>query len=39
MRIMYSMSILLALETSSLIVNSLASRAVILPAETFEDDI
>ena len=38
MRIMCSISILVVLETSSLMVNSLASRAVILPARAFEND-
>jgi len=39
MSIMHSMSILVALETPSLMANSLASGAVVLPAEALEDDI
>jgi len=38
MNIMHSMSILVALETPSLITNSLASEAVVLPAGTLEDN-
>ena len=38
MRIMCSMSILVALETPSLIANSSASKAVVLLAGAFEND-
>jgi len=38
MRIMHSMSILVALETPSLMANSLALEAVVLPAGAFEND-
>jgi len=39
MRIIYSIFILVVLETLSLIVKSLALGAVILPARVFEDNI
>ena len=39
MSIMRSMSILVALETPSLMANSSASEAVVRPAGAFEDDI
>ena len=38
MSIMHSMSILVALETPSLMANSSASEAVVQPAGAFEDD-
>ena len=38
MSIMCSMSVLVALETPSLMVNSSVSGAVVLPAGAFEDD-
>jgi len=38
MSIMYSISILVALETPSLITNSSVSEVVVLPAGAFEDD-
>ena len=38
MSIMHSMSILVALETASLMANSSASGAVVLPAGAFEDN-
>jgi len=39
MSIMHLMFILVALETPSLMVNNLVSRAVVLLAGTLEDDI
>jgi len=39
MRIICLISILVALEISSLMVNSSALRAVVLPARIFEDNI
>jgi len=38
MRIIHSMAMLVALAMPSLIANSLASGAVVLPAEALEDD-